>query len=103
MSSRPEPVIFGTKTRLPRANAASRSGGVAAGCYTVALPDPRMVGNESKFTSLKPTWLLPNGIGSFPLDSIRKVAPSHRGTISAAAPTLGGISYRRQELGVERK
>ena len=52
------------------------AGAHAAGCCAVALPYPRMPANFSRFEDLAPRWLLPEGIGTFDVDSIRPIPPS---------------------------
>jgi len=52
------------------------AGAHAAGCCAVALPDPRMSANFGRFEDLAPRWLLPDGIGTFEMDSIRPIPPS---------------------------
>ena len=47
----------------------------AAGCLAVALPDARMPNNAPRFAALAPRWLLPGGIGDFPVDAITRAPP----------------------------
>jgi len=52
-------------------------GAHAAGCYSVALPDPRMPMNAGRFEALAPNWTCERGIGQFDL-TLLTLAPRNR-------------------------